>query len=137
MKIIASAFQQADTSVDSAYRTARLIDTMVDTGRQFTLAQGVYQGTAEVVIVATGYETIEALFADAATLCTSFGQQSVYYEVGGVGHLYHCDGRHETLGEEHTYPAHMVHSHMFRQQFKSYTLFPDGSAIAALPYLKG
>lgn len=136
MKLITSAYKAASAHVENAAATSRLIETMVDTGRQFMLAQGVYQGQSEVVVVARDYATTDELFADAKVLCEAFDQDSVYYEIGGVGHLYHRDGRHETLGEEHPYPAHLVHSHMFRQQFKSYTLFPDGSAIAALPYLK-
>jgi hypothetical protein len=134
MRLIVSAFKVGASQTENTLTTGTLINAC----REFTLdmVQGCYDGVQEVALQLTDFTDIEHLHRTAANLCEWFGQSCVYYSIDGIGSLLHADGRHETIGAEREYPAEMVHSGLFRSIYKNYTVYSDGSAIAAKHVLK-
>ncbi len=134
MRLIVSAYRAGASQTANAIATGELINSV----REFSLdmVQGCYDGVQEVALQLTGFTDIEHLHRTAANLCEWFGQNCVYYSIENIGSLLHSDGRHETIGAEREYPAEMVHSGLFRSIYKNYTVYSDGSAIAAKHVLR-
>jgi hypothetical protein len=132
LKLICSAFVAGATQDENARKTTELlIAASVHTQE---LVQGRYEGTAEIAVQITGFESFAALLKFGAKMCKQFKQACVYYSLEGVGYLLHASGRHETLGPEEWYTATLVQSPTFRSIYKNYTVYADGSAIAARPH---
>ncbi len=134
LRLIVSAFVAGANQDDNARQTARLIDSC--SAFDMALVQGCYNGVHETGIQLTGFTDVQNLHETAAFLLREFEQTAVYYSIDGVGSLLHADGRHQTIGAEKVFPADMVHSHLFRDIFKNYTVYADGSALAATNVLK-
>jgi hypothetical protein len=100
------------------------------------LVNGVFKGNHEIAVELTGFTKLAAMHKAAERLCKAFGQKCVYYEHEGVGSLLLADGRHLTLGHEERYPASLVRSPIFAAIHENYTVYADGSAIAAQSTLK-
>lgn len=134
LKLIVSAYRAGATQQENARQTANLITATSDF--DVCLVQGSYHGHPEVSLQITGFEDIEHLHQTAMALCRGFKQTCVYYSVYGDASLLHSNGEHESIGKEIVYPPHMVNTVMFKRSHSSYTVYPDGSALAVLHALE-